>query len=409
LPELLAPDARLRQSFAHALREFLDEGRGTEDDHSAIGRYLRDGAPQLDEEAFARFVDAVRGERLEETPRPEGYVPATELWWVEGDEFLGRIGIRHRLTPVLLEMGGHIGYDVRPSARRRGHATEMLRQGLTIANELGIDPALITCDVDNVGSRAVIERNGGVLEDERNGKLRFWARTAQAGRLEGSRLETTRANPARRAGSLARVLGLSAALVVVLFALTALEQPPNDPLSVVQAWEAARNAGDVDRAMSMMSETATIFGTTARTPAGRAWLRSVLAAQAIAGHTVHDSDCVVSGASVTCRYVQADAFFERCGLTLTGEHRFQVLAGKVVFASRRHDEGSREAVYGAVEAFRSWVATVEPAEELVIWSDPNSIFYSTPEGARAMLALLDRYDCRGRTSAMASSNMTGRS
>jgi predicted acetyltransferase len=81
---------------------------------------------------------------------------------------------------MLLEMGGHIGYDVRPSARRRGHATEMLRQALTVANDLGIDPALITCDVGKVGSRTVIERNGGALEDERNGKLRFWAPTTPA-------------------------------------------------------------------------------------------------------------------------------------------------------------------------------------------------------------------------------------
>ena len=53
----------------------------------------------------------------------------------------------------------------------------MLRQALTVAHELGIDPALITCDVDNAGSRTVVERNGGVLEDERNGELRFWAPT----------------------------------------------------------------------------------------------------------------------------------------------------------------------------------------------------------------------------------------
>jgi predicted acetyltransferase len=78
---------------------------------------------------------------------------------------------------MLLEMGGHIGYDVRPSARRRGHATEMLRQALAVANSLGIDPALITCDVGNVGSRTVIERNAGLFEDERNSKLRFWTPT----------------------------------------------------------------------------------------------------------------------------------------------------------------------------------------------------------------------------------------
>ena len=167
------------------MAEFKAEGRGGHDDHSIIGRHLREGAADLGDEAFAEFVAAIRDDRLEETPRPVGYVPATELWWVEGDEYLGRIGIRHRLTPSLLEMGGHIGYDVRPSARRRGHATEMLRQALGVAHRMGIDPALITCDVDNVGSRAVIEGNGGVLEDERSGKLRFWAPTstpAEAGR-----------------------------------------------------------------------------------------------------------------------------------------------------------------------------------------------------------------------------------
>ncbi len=113
----------------------------------------------------------------EETPRPAGFVPSTELWWIDGETFLGRVGIRHRLTPNLLETGGHIGYDVRPSARRRGHATAMLRQALIVARGLGIERALITCDVDNVGSRAVIERTGGVLEDERSGTLRFWVST----------------------------------------------------------------------------------------------------------------------------------------------------------------------------------------------------------------------------------------
>ena len=122
------------------------------------------------------FAASIRAAALEATPRPEGYVPTTELWWVDG-EVLGRIAIRHRLTPGLLEVGGHIGYDVRPSARRRGHATEMLRQALLIAGLMGIRRALITCDVGNIGSRTVIERNGGVLEDERAGKLRFWVPT----------------------------------------------------------------------------------------------------------------------------------------------------------------------------------------------------------------------------------------
>lgn len=98
---------------------------------------------------------------------------------VDGAEYLGRLAIRHRLTPRLLEGGGHIGYDVRPSARRRGHATAMLRAALPIAAGLGIDRALVTCNADNVGSRKVIEACGGEFEGQRGVKLRFWIATSR--------------------------------------------------------------------------------------------------------------------------------------------------------------------------------------------------------------------------------------
>jgi predicted acetyltransferase len=106
----------------------------------------------------------------------------TNLWWVDGpegaEEYVGRMSIRHRLNDGLLELGGHIGYDVRRSRRRRGHATAMLREALPVARRLGIGKALVTCDSDNVASRRVIEANGGVLEDQRGDKLRFWVPTA---------------------------------------------------------------------------------------------------------------------------------------------------------------------------------------------------------------------------------------
>ncbi len=76
------------------------------------------------------------------------------------------------------EIGGHIGHDIRPSARRRGHATAMLAAALPVARSLGINPALLTCDENNIASRRVIEANGGVLEDVRGGQLRYWAPTS---------------------------------------------------------------------------------------------------------------------------------------------------------------------------------------------------------------------------------------
>jgi len=132
------------------------------------------------DDGFARFVQWRLVRARDDAPRPTGHVPATFFWVVDDAEpatYLGSIAVRHGLTPFLLEVGGHIGYSVRPSARRRGVATQALRLVLPHAATLGIDPALVTCDTDNVGSAAVIEANGGVLEDVRGDKKRYWVPT----------------------------------------------------------------------------------------------------------------------------------------------------------------------------------------------------------------------------------------
>jgi predicted acetyltransferase len=179
MPSLVPPTVDVHASFLAAMAEFMAEGRGAPDDETMIGAEIREYHPGWEApERFAGYVAALRAEELEETPRREGWVPCTTLWYVAGTEYLGRLAIRHRMTPNLLERGGHIGYDVRSSARRRGYATAMLRDALPLARKLDIEPALVTCDVDNVGSRRVIELNGGVFEDERAGKLRFWVPTA---------------------------------------------------------------------------------------------------------------------------------------------------------------------------------------------------------------------------------------
>jgi predicted acetyltransferase len=161
------------------MAEFRDEGRGTPTDHSMVGDEIREfGRTWSLPDGFEAYVDWLRSQAREETVRPDGYVASTTLWWVDDTAYLGRLAIRHRLTPQLREVGGHIGYDVRPSARCRGHATAMLRAALPIARGLGIESALITCDVDNLASRKVIEGNGGVLEDQRGDTLRYWVSTS---------------------------------------------------------------------------------------------------------------------------------------------------------------------------------------------------------------------------------------
>lgn len=177
MPELIVPDVRVHQSFLAAMAEFRAEGRGGPHDGTMIGREVREHSGSWEEaDGFAAYTAALRSEAWGQN-LPPGFVPSTTLWWVDGPAYLGRIAIRHELTDLLREVGGHIGYDVRPSARRRGHATAMLRAALPTAHDLGIESVLITCDVDNVASRKVIEGNGGVFEDERHGKLRYWVAT----------------------------------------------------------------------------------------------------------------------------------------------------------------------------------------------------------------------------------------
>jgi len=112
---------------------------------------------------------------------PEHFVPGTKYFLMEegNPKLLGVIDIRHRLNDFLLNRGGHIGYAVPPSERRRGYATQQLRLALEICREMGLSPVLITCDQDNIASAKVIQKNGGVLEDERvsgEGKVfqRYW-------------------------------------------------------------------------------------------------------------------------------------------------------------------------------------------------------------------------------------------
>ena len=182
-PRLVTPSVRFRRSFLKALAEDQQEGRHEELDALLLAepaefeRYvdaLR--ADAASPGALARYVWSLRGK--EPPYQPDGYVAQTILWWAEGDEYLGRVSIRHRLTLRLLYEGGHIGYEVRPSARRCGHGTAMLAAALPLTAALGVERALIDCDPDNVGSRRVIEKNGGVFDGEHDDELYYWVPTS---------------------------------------------------------------------------------------------------------------------------------------------------------------------------------------------------------------------------------------
>ena len=113
---------------------------------------------------------------------PANLVPATQFIYVreEDGRVVGMLQIRHYFNEYLEKYSGHIGYSVRPSERRKGYATAMLRDALPHCRELGIRDVLISCLTDNEGSRRTILANGGVYEStvhepERDRDLeRYW-------------------------------------------------------------------------------------------------------------------------------------------------------------------------------------------------------------------------------------------
>lgn len=111
---------------------------------------------------------------------PPGHVRSSTFWLVSGGRIIGRSSLRHHLTTELEHEGGHIGYDIRPSERRKGYGTLILKLTLERAREIGLRRVFITCDADNVASAKVIEKNGGELHGQviskRSGKIisQYW-------------------------------------------------------------------------------------------------------------------------------------------------------------------------------------------------------------------------------------------
>ena len=136
-------------------------------------------SPDVFAERFATMLSELAAAKDQATT-PPGVLPYEDFWLMEQNDWIGLLTLRPQINEQLLHSGGHIGYVVRPSKRRGGYGTTLLRLGLDKARERGLRSVLLTCDEDNIGSRKIIETNGGQLENavvvagQAARKLRYW-------------------------------------------------------------------------------------------------------------------------------------------------------------------------------------------------------------------------------------------
>lgn len=152
------------------LKEWIDYNKNHPEANTSPNAIFRNNY-----EDFAYYL-----EHLEYKEPQEGLVPDSTFFCFDGKRNLmvGAMNIRHDLNDYLLKYGGHIGDGIRPSERRKGYATEMIRLALEECRKLGLTRVLMTCDKNNIGSAKSIIRNGGILEnevlEEGSIKQRYW-------------------------------------------------------------------------------------------------------------------------------------------------------------------------------------------------------------------------------------------
>ena len=152
---------KLTKEYEAALADMIDEWKRDQEinhtNHSPWSIFKNDY------HNFDYYLD-----HLEIKSEGDGKVPDSVFFLLDEDRnrLLGAVDIRHYLNEHLLREGGHIGDGIRPSERRKGYATEMIRLALIECKKLGINKVLMTCDKDNIGSAKSIINNGGILENE---------------------------------------------------------------------------------------------------------------------------------------------------------------------------------------------------------------------------------------------------
>ena len=148
--------------------------------------YPFEGAGRLDKllnTSYEEWLQMCEADKTIETKNPAWSNGTNYLLVDNNNHVYGFSQLRHSLKGELINIGGNIGYVIRPTERRKGYATIQLQLLLEKANELGLDKVLVTCRDNNIGSRKTIERCLGEQDKSVPSKypniteLRYWIPT----------------------------------------------------------------------------------------------------------------------------------------------------------------------------------------------------------------------------------------
>ncbi len=136
------------------------------EEHKAYGEDYLHGSSLLHQApSYVEWLEQLRRNSDEKTVQKDWVVSSTFFAVRDSDRrIVGMVDIRHTLNDFLKDKGGHIGYGVRPTERRKGYATQMLEQTLAYCAILGIERVMIACYRENIGSKKAILKCGGILE-----------------------------------------------------------------------------------------------------------------------------------------------------------------------------------------------------------------------------------------------------
>lgn len=157
--KLVFPNKAYEEKAKEFIAEFYEYGSEIAGSGS-LDRYLR-------ESTYDQWLDKVFS-YIDIANIPEDKIPGLTYFFVreEDDRIVGMVNIRLALNDFIRNEAGHIGYCIRPTERRKGYGTRLLRAGISVCRRVDIGNIIVSCDKVNLASAGVIRNCGGVLEAE---------------------------------------------------------------------------------------------------------------------------------------------------------------------------------------------------------------------------------------------------